>query len=449
MSDSLDELAALLGRAQSDAGGRPDPLDPARIAARRRRRIRRRITAGVVALVIVAAVGTYLPLTLLAPLGTAAMTVHKPQFATPAAVKLSLPDVGASAISVAGAEDFAGTTGADGILASSGGNGALPIASISKLVTALVVLDAKPLRQDEAGPTLAFGKAEADLYDKYYVLGATVSSMRTGTSMSEHDAIEVMLVASACNYAEVVSTWAFGSQARFLSATRSWLKAHGLTGTTIVEPTGIDSRNVSTPTDLIAIGKLAMANPLLAAIVGSASVSLPIGTLANNNKLLGIDGVNGIKTGTLAKAGACLLFSAVVDVGTAAPLTVIGVVLGGTDHGSVDSAVRALLASIKSGFHRVPLVAKGQVLGSYSTPWKDDARIVAGDDAAVLTWSNDPITSTMVTSSLTTGASGATVGSVTFAAGKATVTVPLLLDGAIAGPDDWWRLTHPTELLAR
>lgn len=449
MSDSLDDFAELLGRTHLDSDRGPDPLDPERIAARRRRRRRRRITAGLVAIVIVGVIGAYVPLTLLAPVGTAAMTVHKPQVATPAAVKLSLPDVGASAISVAGAEDFAGTTGAGGILASSGGNGALPIASISKLVTALVVLDAKPLKQNDAGPTLAFDKADADLYDKYYVLGATVSSMRTGTSMSEHDAIEVMLVASACNYAEVISTWAFGSQARFVSATRAWLKGHGLTGTTIVEPTGLDPRNVSTPTDLIAIGKLAMANPVLAQIVGSASVNPPIGTLANNNKLLGVDGINGIKTGTLAKAGACLLFSAVVDVGTATPLTVIGVVLGGSDHGSVDSAVRALLSSIKSGFHRVPLVSKGQILGSYSTPWKDDATIVAGDDANVLTWSNDPITSTVVTRPLTTGASGSTVGSVTFVAGKAIVTIPLLLKGAIAGPDGWWRLTHPAELFAR
>jgi D-alanyl-D-alanine carboxypeptidase (penicillin-binding protein 5/6) len=449
VSDSLDDLEQMLGRAKTDFGVRPDPLDPARIAARRRRTIRRRIATGVVALVIAAVVGTYLPLTLLAPLGTSALTIHKPDFATPAAVTLSLPGVGASAISVAGAEHFAGTTGTDGILASSGGNGALPIASISKLVTALVVLDARPLKSDEAGPTLAFGKPEADLYDKYYVLGATVSSMRTGTSMSEHDAIEVMLVASACNYAEVVSTWAFGSQAKFLSATRTWLKAHGLAGTTIVEPTGIDARNVSTPTDLIAIGKLAMANPVLATIVGSPSVTVPIGTLANNNKLLGTDGINGIKTGTLAKAGSCLLFSAVVDVGIAAPLTVIGVVLGGSDHSTVDSAVRDLIGSIKSGFHRVPLLAKGQVLGSYSTPWKDDATIVAGDDATVLTWSNNPITSTMVTTSLTTGADGATVGSVTFVAGEDTVTVPLLLHGAIAGPDAWWRLTHPAELLGK
>ena len=103
------------------------------------------------------------------------------------------------------------------------------------------------------------------------MLDATIAAMPTGSAMSEHDALETMLVASACNYAEAVSTWAFGSQGAFLSATKQWLAANGLTGTTIVEPTGISPRNTSTPSDLIAIGKLAAANPVIAQIVARRS----------------------------------------------------------------------------------------------------------------------------------------------------------------------------------
>jgi D-alanyl-D-alanine carboxypeptidase (penicillin-binding protein 5/6) len=278
----------------------------------------------------------------------------------------------------------------------------------------------------------------------------TVQKMNTGSTMSEHDALGVMLVASACNYAEAVSTWAFGSQARFLSAAKTWLKAHNLTGTRLVEPTGIDSRNVSTPADLISIGKLALANPAVAAIVKMPSLTIPNHSpSANTNQLLGVDGINGIKTGTLGQAGSCLLFSAVVEIGAAAPITVVGVVLGGEDHSSVDVAVKALLESIRSGFHEVTLVTKGETFGSYATPWKDAAKIVAGRTASVLTWSNTPITSTMSTKTIKTGTVGSTVGSVTFVAGKSTVTVPLVLKGSIQGPDDWWRLTHPGELLKK
>jgi D-alanyl-D-alanine carboxypeptidase (penicillin-binding protein 5/6) len=124
-------------------------------------------------------------------------------------------------------------------------------------------------------------------------------------------------------------------------------------------------------------------------------------------------------------------------------------VLGGDDHASVDAAVRALLDSIKSGFHEVTLVSKGDSFGGYTTPWKDAAKIVAGRTASVLTWSNTPITSTIVTRSIKTGTDGSRVGTVTFVAGKSTVTVPLVLNGSIQGPDDWWRLTHPGELLKR
>lgn len=450
-SSDLADFSEMLARGEADgAGPRPDPRDPVALAGARRRRIRRRIAGLVVLLVIAAAVGTYLPLTLLAPLDAAASTATKPPSTPPGPVAIALPAVGESAVSVTGAEKFPGTVGTNGILASAGGSAPLPIASISKLITALVVLDAKPLEQTEPGPTLTFSKADHDLYDQYYVLGASVEPMKTGSTMSEHDALALMLVASACNYADAVSTWAFGSRARYLGAVKTWLAAHGLTGTTIYEPTGIDARNVSTPADLIAIGKLAMANPAVASIVGSSSITVTgVGTVSNNNISLGSEGINGIKTGTLDKAGSCLLFSATADVGLAHPITVVGVILGGESREAVDQDARVLIRSIAAGFHEVRLVGVGTVVGSYSTQWKDGARIVTERSASVLTWSDAPITSSMKIDPITAAADGSTVGSLDFVVDGSTISVPLVLDGRIAGPDGWWRLTHPDQLLGR
>ncbi len=73
--------------------------------------------------------------------------------------------------------------------------------------------------------------------------------------------------------------------------------------------------------------------------------------------------------------------------------------------------------------------------------------MVLDKSASVLTWSNTPITSTMTTTKLKTGANGEKVGSVTWVAGKKTVTVPVVLRGKIRGPSTWWRLTHPSQLL--
>ncbi len=443
-ADGLSQLAELMqnGRIGEDRRT-PPPVDP---PARRRRR-RRTIASGIVIVVVLALIGGYVGVTLTAPVGAAAAAIHRPDAAVPAAAKIALPSEGESAVSVAGADDYLGPT-ASGVWESSGGDAALPIASISKLITTMVVLSAKPLNDaSDPGPTLTFGKADHDLYDKYYLLNATIAAMPTGSSMSEHDALETMLVVSACNYAEAVAGWAFGSQAAFLSATKKWLAANGLTHTTMVEPTGIDARNTSTPSDLITLGKLAMANPAIAAIVAKKSLDVPaLQGLPNTNDLLGTDGVTGIKTGTLDPAGSDLLFSASLSVGTEKPLSVVGVVLGGYSHDSVNTDVDVLLRSITAGFHEVPLGTQDETVGTYSTPWGASASMVLAKDASVLTWSDTPITSTIATTTLKTGADGEKVGSVTWTAGKSTLSVPVVLKGSITPPSAWWRLTHPLEL---
>jgi len=265
--------------------------------------------------------------------------------------------------------------------------------------------------------------------------------------MSERDALEAMLVISASNYADAVSTWAYGSRSAFLRATREWLAANGLTRTTIVEPTGIDPRNVSTPTDLIALGKIAMANPVIAQIVGTPVLDVPpIPAGENTNELLGLHGVTGIKTGTLEESGANLLFSANVDVGLPHPLQVVGVVLGSIADDALNREVILLLESIQAGFHTVALGAKGDQLGTYTTAWGESARIVLGETVSTFVWSDTPISATFEADALSTGSSGDVVGTVTWTVGSETLTAPLVLDGTIRPPDEWWRLTHPQEL---
>jgi D-alanyl-D-alanine carboxypeptidase (penicillin-binding protein 5/6) len=446
-----DGLAELWARFPSTEETTPatTPLSiPETPAPKRRRWIGRLIT--IVAIVaVLAVIGTYVSLTLTAPVGAASASFKKPKVARPAAATVALPQVGESAVSISGGDDYLGPT-ADGVFASSGGNTALPMASISKLITAMVVLNAKPLGASGTGRTIAWTKDDTALYDKYFVLNATIAPMKKGSSMTEHDAIETMLVVSACNYAEAMATWAFGSDAGFASATRRWLTSNGLTGTTMVEPTGLDDRDKSTPSDLIAIGKLAMANPAIAAIVAKTSPDAAgLTGFANTNDLLGTDGVNGIKTGTLDSAGSDLLFSAIVPVSTSTTLDLVGVVLGGQSRGSVDASVRALIDSVKAGFHEVDLGSQGQVVGSYSTPWGAKASMVLDKSASAFTWSNTPITASITTTTLKSGANGEKVGSVTWVTGKSKVTVPVVLKGSIRGPSTWWRLTHPAELLGK
>lgn len=428
---------------------RPVPTRRARVdrAVRRRRRKRAWLVVGIVFAVILASAGGYVAWALNAPLPEPEVVWQTPEVEVPPAATITLPAEGSAAISVSGADEYLGAE-ASGIWMASGSADPRPIASISKLITALVILDAKPLASaDDPGPTIAFDEADRDLFDKYYVQGATVAEMPRGTTMSLHDALATMLIPSASNYAEAVSNWAFGSPSGFVSAARSWLAENGLSGTTIVEPTGLSPRNTSTPSDMITIGKLAAANPTIAQIAATPSITVPgPGTMTNTNGLLGTSGITGLKTGTLGEGESTLLYTATLDIGTDLSLGVTGVALGGYSRSSVSNGVISLLDGIRAGFHRVPLSTRGDEVGTYSTAWGSSGRMVVLDTRDILTWSDTPIAVTMDKTTPKTYQDGESVGSITWTAGPQSATASVALEGGIEPPTAWWRLTHPQAL---
>ena len=386
---------------------------------------------------MVLGVGTYLPLTLLAPVSPATATVDTYDAPVRPASELAWPGYGASAI---------GAVGFDGILAANGSSEPLPIASISKIVTALVVLDAKPLALEESGPDVTLTAADVALYGKYVRMNGKVEPVKVGLVMTERQLLEVTLVSSANNYAESLAVWAYGSTDAFVAAATAWLASNGLAQTAIVEPTGLSASNVSSASDLVRLGMLAIANPVVAEIVALRGADLPfIGHIGNSNDLLGVDGVDGIKTGTLDEAGACLLFSADYTVGSQS-VTVVGVVLGGVDHDSLDVAIRTLLDGVADGFHEVELAREGEAFAAYATPWDQTAEAVASENESVVVWFDTPISATVTAGDVTAATTGDTVGTVTFVVGEKTIEVPLILDAGLGDPGPWWRLSHPLDL---
>ncbi|MDR2999479.1 MAG: D-alanyl-D-alanine carboxypeptidase [Microbacterium sp.] len=434
MTDDLADLAGLFQ-------GQQNATEADRAARGRGGRIALLVTAIVLVLALAGA-GGYVWWALNASLPQPVTSSHTPDPPASAAVALALPE-STSAISISGAEEYLGKT--SGVWAKSGANDPRPMASISKLITALVVLDRKPLADAAAtGPTIRFSKADHDLYDQYYVQGATIAPMPTGSSMSERDAIAMMLVPSASNYADAVSTWAYGSRGAFLSAARKWLAKNGLNSTRIVEPTGISAQNTSTPTDLLALGRLAAASPAVAAIAGMRSLQIPdLGGFSNTNDLLGVEGVTGLKTGNLGSGSHNLLYTASLDVGIGKPISVVGVVLGGATNAAVADDVKALLASIREGFHQIDVAEAGQPVGHIETPWGDEAQLVIPSGTSILTWSDTPIEVSMTLNAPKTYTDGEVVGSITWKAGPNTTSADIRLKGTIGQPDEWWRLTHP------
>ncbi|CAN5344024.1 hypothetical protein BH10ACT7_BH10ACT7_02320 [soil metagenome] len=379
----------------------------------------------------------YLPLTLLAPLPE--MTAVVASYEAPPVEQpvLGFPGYGAAAI---------GAVGYDGVLARAGATDPLPIASISKVVTALVVLDAHPLAVGESGAEITFTDQDVAFYDQQLADDGIVADVRPGQVMSQLNVLTVMLMMSANNYGQTLATWAFGSEAAYVDAARVWLADNGFARTSINDATGMNPANTSTVDDLIGIGKLALENPVIAAAVSTQSLDVPeLGAVGNRNGLLGINGVDGIKTGTLDESGACLLFSADHLIGGES-ITLVGVVLGGPDHATINAAIQGLLTEVDAGFREVSLTTAGQVFADYDSPWGDEAEAVAAGPATAVVWAGTPITSAIDVESIRLGEAGEEVGSITFTFANRVITVPLELDDDIDDPGAWWRLTNPAVL---
>jgi len=222
---------------------------------------------------------------------------------------------------------------------------ALPMASITKLVTALLVLEERQLQVGDPGVEYHFVEKWNDSYDEYLARGESALKVPVGGVLTEYQLLQGMLIGSACNYADILVSQMWGDDATFATAAGDFLERHGIDGITIVEPTGIDPRNTATATALIELGRLAMANPVVAEIVAQREVELPgAGHVENTNDLLADAGVVGIKTGTLDGSG---LLSAKDIPRQDGTVRVFAVVLGQPDDDARFTASLALYASVQ------------------------------------------------------------------------------------------------------
>lgn len=257
------------------------------------------------------------------------------------APKLVWPSSGRAAIEVAGM----GLLGHDGSMTASHA-----IASITKTMTAYVVLKDHPLGPHDQGPTIVVTRATAALYGQAIDRDESALPLRAGERLTERQALEGMLLASAGDFADLLALWDRGSLSAFTAAMNAQARALGLSaGTRYTGPTGLAASTVSTMADQLKLAEVVQHAPVLTAIVAEKSAQVPdVGRVPNVNQDLGDLGIDGIKTGTTAAAGSCLLFSAHVTVG-GRRLTLLGIVLGMPGStGTPWSALKASLNLVRS-----------------------------------------------------------------------------------------------------
>lgn len=405
---------------------------------------------------VILAVGVYGPATLLGPLPAVSATLSTPAAAS-APTPPVLPAGGASAVmavgtSAAGAEPIDSTvvdsTAVDPI-GVSGTPDALPMASVAKIVTALVVLDAKPLAAGETGPKLTISAADYQDYIDYSATFARTVVVFPGESWTERELLESLILGSSNNHADTLARWAYGSVPAYLDAANAWLAKNGLDSTHMADATGLDSATAGTATDLARLAAIASGDPVIAEIIAAPASSLAGRRGVDNTTAYLPDlGITGISRSYTDAAGVCFLFTAQVDAGDST-FTFAGAFLGEPDYDTLTADLTALMTSAQAGVGELPLLAQGDVYVRFDSPWGDTASGVVRVAKTRVAWqAASSEGATVKLDSFSTGRTGKVVGRVSTDVAGPSVSSPLVLDRAISDPGLGWRLLHPVPVIA-
>lgn len=254
-------------------------------------------------------------------------------------------DVPMPEVSAASAFLFEPTTGT--VLYEKDADRRLPMASTTKIMTALAVIEALPLSTRVTVPAEACG-----------VEGSGIS-LKPGEELTVEELLWAVLLESANDAATALAVAVSGSVVDFAARMNETAAEMGLTDTHFVNPHGLDDEeHYTTARELALIAARAMQNETFRKMVSTVrhEISKPGGTrfLINHNRLLReCPDVTGVKTGFTKQSGRCLVTSAERD-----GVTLIAVTLNDPDDWRDH---RALYDAAFPRCVRVPLAKEGGV----------------------------------------------------------------------------------------
>lgn len=336
-----------------------------------------------------------------------------------------------------------------GTLGTSGGSKSLPIASVTKVMTAYVILTEHPLGVGEQGPELTVSAEQAAAYPAEKARGESLVEVRAGEVITERQALQAVMLPSANNMARILAAWDSGSVAAFVEKMNATADRLGMSGTHYTDPSGLDPDTVSTARDQVVLAGKAMALPAFAEIVKQKQATLPVaGTVKNYNELVGRNGVVGIKTGSTDEAGGCLVFAAVVNVG-GRKLTIVGAVLGqpGADTPvqleRVFAVTRSLLRSTAAALAVHTLVEAGEQVATVRGPLGTGTTINAAEKVEVVGWPGLRVRiDARIPAVPSRIAAGAEHGRLTVNTGGRPVGTALRTGTGMEPPSTWDRIRH-------
>jgi len=228
----------------------------------------------------------------------------------------------------------------------------VPIASLAKVITALAILEEKPLKPTEQGPLLTITERDSALFNEYLSKNGVVVPVEVGESISQYKALQATLLVSANNMSDSLAIWAFGSMENYIDYANKMLTKKGLQNTTVADASGFSPNTVSTPEDMTKIGYLYMKNPVLREIALQEQAEIPVaGIIKNANSFANENGIVGIKIGNTDEAGRTYM-AAKIRPGNNSPEEISIAVVLGADNLAI--AAKDAVAVLKAGAKTPP-----------------------------------------------------------------------------------------------
>jgi len=218
-----------------------------------------------------------------------------------------------------------------------------------------------------------------------------------------------------------------------------------LTHTKFADPAGASAASVSTPTDLLSLGMVAMQNAVFAQIVAMEQANLPVeGLVINVNGALGKDGILGIKTGSGFDTGANFLFAANASIDNHT-IVVYGCVMGPPTLDLAFNGARALIGAMSSALHVRRVISRNQSVATYTTPWGAQSDLVSADDVDLTEWPGMVLRQRLDANQIVIDKplpSSTVEGHEHVVLGDYVLDVPLVTADPMYPPGRFWRLTR-------
>jgi D-alanyl-D-alanine carboxypeptidase (penicillin-binding protein 5/6) len=250
-----------------------------------------------------------------------------------------------------------------------------PIASLTKIMTALLILE-------RSTPTDVVTVESNAVIAESDRPGISALGLETGERISVENLFFALLLQSANDAAVALADHVSGSEARFVNRMNARAATLRMRRTSFRSPSGLDDRGYSTARDLVTLTRAAMATEGFASVVSTEFRTIPAPGggerhVQNRDVLLWLyPGATGVKTGYTSKAGYCVVATAKRD-----GRRLVAVVLGAPSDAFSDAA--ALMDYGFTAFTQHTFVTQGEPNGVVTLPG-GSAPVETGGDLAAL-----------------------------------------------------------------